>query len=257
MEFETTFEPFENPSLVSDMISELLEEKKYSEIRELVEEAQAPDIAELFSDLSEREVILLYRLLPKDKSLDVFVELDRDSRESLVRFFSDTELSLVISELYIDDTVDLIEEMPATVVGRILQASTPEDRETINKILNYPKNSAGTVMTTEYVRLRQSMTVDDALKHIRRVALDKETVYTSYVISDDRRLIGTVGARELLISEPETLVTDLMETSVVFARTTDDRESVAALFERYGLLAVPIVDKEDRLVGIVTARPVG
>ena len=246
------YDPLEISHPDSEKISELLEEKKYLEVRSLTEEIPAPDLAELFSELSKRERVLLFRLLPKDAQRDVFVEMDRETRTDLINNFGDAELISVISELYIDDTVDLIGEMPATIVGRILQASTPEDRETINRILNYPKNSAGTIMTTEYVRFRESMTVDDALKHIRRVAQDKETVYTSYVVTADRRLIGTVSARDLLLAEPDVPITEIMEQSVISAKTTDDREEVAALFERYGLLVVPVVDNENRLVGIVT-----
>jgi len=236
----------------SEEISSLLSEKKYSEIKALTEVIAPPDMAEIFEDISEREQILLFRLLSKEQAAETFVEMDKDLQFRLISSFSDSEISSIISELYLDDTVDIIEEMPATVVKRILKSTTKEQRDAINEVLRYPKNSAGSIMTTEYVRLRINMTVADALTHIRRVAQEKETIYTSYVTDSDRHLLGIVTAKRLLVSDPELPISEIMETNVVSVNTTDDREEVAAKFERYGFLSVPVVDKEQRLVGIIT-----
>ena len=240
------------PELYKDKLCELFESRAYRDIRALTESIPAPDMAELFDYFDEREQLILFRLLPKENASECFVLMDTDLRRRLIDSFSDSEFSSIISELYIDDTVDLIEEMPANVVKRILRASTPEDRASINALLNYPKDSAGSLMTTEYVRLRKDMTVGDALTHIRRVALDKETIYTCYVTDSDRRLIGIVTAKSLMISDTDTPISDLMNENFVSVRTKDDREDVAACFERYGFLAVPVVDGEGRLVGIIT-----
>ena len=210
------------------------------------------DLAELMESLSKEKRIAFYRLLPKDLAATVFVELDSELAEELVSAFSDGELQQVLAELYIDDTVDIIEEMPANVVKRILKNSSSETRSTINELLRYPKNSAGTIMTTEYVKLKPTMTVLEALTHIRDVAIDKETVYNCYVTDSNRHLIGVVSAKRLLISSLETLVSDIMEESVIFAKTSEDREDVAGKIEKYGFIALPVVDNECRLVGIVT-----
>jgi len=230
----------------------LLEEKKYSVLRSEVSDMPAQDIAELLSELEASRAAIVFRLLSKSVAAETFVELDTDERRSLIDGLSDRELSDVLSELYIDDTVDIIEEMPAVVVKRILRNAAPEDRETINRILRYPKQSAGTVMTTEYVRLHADMTVRDALTHIRRVAIDSETIYTSYITDGENRLIGTLTAKQLMISDPDTPVSDIMERSVISSHTHDDREEVARKLDKYDLLAMPIVDSENRLVGIIT-----
>ncbi len=237
---------------VSALIEEHITNKRYRELRELLSDIAAPDIAEIFTETDKSSHTLVFRLLPKELAAETFVEMDPETQERLIGSFSDRELSEMLAELYIDDTVDIIEEMPATVVKRILKSSTPDDREMINTILHYPKNSAGTVMTTEYVRLREGMVVFEALEHIRRVALDKETVYTSYVTDKDRHLLGMVTARQLLISDPDTPLLDIMDSNIVFAYTDDDREEVALKFQKYGFLAMPVVDREHRLVGIIT-----
>ena len=236
----------------SERLSSLIEEKKFAELKELAENLTPPDIAELFDIIDEKYHILLYRILPKELAAETFAWFDSDLQCRLIESFTDKELSAVLDELYIDDTVDLIEEMPAMVVKRILNQSSAEDREVINRILKYPKDSAGSLMTTEYVRFNEFMTVENALLHIRRVAIDKETIYTCYVTDKNKRLLGIVTAKQLLLAEPDTPLIDIMDENVISLNTYDDRESVAMVFDKYGFLAMPVVDKERRLVGIVT-----
>ena len=233
-------------------IARLIDEKKYSALKEALEDMQPADIAELFSELPSRYHVILFRLLAKEKAADSFVELDTDTQMTLINNFSDVELSSILEEMYLDDTVDIIEEMPAAVVKRIISSSTSENRNMINRLLRYDKDTAGAIMTTEYVRLTREMTVEDALTHIRNVAIDKETIYTCYVTDKKRHLLGIVTARSLLLSNSDTLISDIMEDNVVYAYTSDDREEVAETFDKYGFIALPVVDKEQRLVGIVT-----
>ena len=230
----------------------LLEQKKYGDFIRLIQRVPPVDIAELFCECDKQYRPVFYRLLPKELAADVFVEMDSDAQADIISSFTDTELAQVLAELYLDDTVDIIEEMPALVVKRIIKNSTGENREHINRLLRYPKDSAGTIMTTEYVRFKGDMTVKEALDHIRRVAIDKETIYTCYVTDPYRHLEGIVTAKDLLIAELDTKLSDIMETSVVFVNTTDDKEAVANKFKKYGFLALPVVDNECRLVGIVT-----
>ncbi|MBQ3015163.1 MAG: magnesium transporter [Clostridia bacterium] len=230
----------------------LIEEKRIGEFRSTVECIPAPDMGIIIEDIPKNKRLLFYRLLPKDQATDVFIEMSSEIQEELISAFSDKELSETFSELYLDDTVDIIEEMPAVVVKRILKNSSPENRSAINQLLRYPKDSAGTIMTTEYVKLSADMTVEAALAHIKAVAIDKETIYTCYVTDNKRRLIGLVTARALMLSERDTLLSDIMEESVIFAVTTEDKEEVANKFNKYGFIALPVVDNEHRLVGIVT-----
>ena len=238
--------------ITAEAIAEMLDEKKYATVKLNVQDLPAPDIAEIFSDLDEKYHSLLFRLLSKELAAETFVEMDSDLQENLISRFTDRELSDILDELYIDDTVDIIEEMPANVVKRILKNSDSDDREIINRILRYPKDSAGTVMTTEYVRFTGDMTVSEALLHIRRVAIDKETIYTCYITGKDKRLLGIVTAKDLLISDPDTLLSDIMDENVIAVHTHDDKEEVALKLDKYGFLAIPVVDSESRLVGIVT-----
>ncbi len=242
----------EDEIIPSERLTDLLEQKKYAEVKRNVQDLPAPDLAELFSEIDEKHHSILFRLLSKELAAETFVEMDSDLQENLILKFSDRELSDILDELYIDDTVDIIEEMPANVVKRILKNSDHEDREIINKILRYPKDSAGTVMTTEYVRFTGDMTVADALLHIRRVAIDKETIYTCYITGKDKRLQGIVTAKDLLISDPDTCLSDIMDENVIAVHTHDDKEDVAMKLDKYGFLAIPVVDSESRLVGIVT-----
>ena len=237
--------------LLSDLPS-LLSEKKYATLRDRLSEIPAPDLAEIFSDVDFTYHTVIFRLLSKSHAADTFIELDSDTQMRLIGGFSEGELSSVLDEMYLDDTVDLIEEMPASVVKRIIKSSTPENRSVINKLLKFPKDSAGSLMTTEYVRLSPNMTVRDALAHIRRVAIDKETIYTSYVTDSERRLMGIVTARSLMITDPDTPITDIMEENVIYADTFLDQGEVANIFAKYGFIALPVVDSERRLVGIVT-----
>ena len=235
-----------------ERLSSLIEEKKYQQLKEILTLLPPPDLAELFDELDEKNHILLFRLLHKEHAAEVFVWLDSDFQKNLIDSFSDKELSSVLDELYIDDTVDLIEEMPAMVVKRIIKQSSKENREDINKILRYPKDSAGSLMTTEYVRLNQNMTVEEALIHIRSVAIDKETIYTCYVTESDKKLIGIVTAKRLLLADPDTPLAEIMDTNVIKLHTHEDREEAAAKFDKYGFIAMPVVDSEGRLVGIIT-----
>ena len=233
-------------------IIRLLDERRYGELLREVAELHAIDAAEIFEQIPDEHQTKFFRLLPKDTASELFVLMETDVQERIIAAFSDSELAQMLSELYLDDTVDIIEEMPANVVKKILRNSSPEDRSRINELLGYPKDSAGTVMTPEYVRLVGDMTVEAALTHLRRVAIDKETIYTCYVTDKYRHLEGIVTAKDLLISPLDTKISDIMERSVIYALTTDDKEDVARKIEKYGFLALPIVDAETRLVGIVT-----
>ncbi|MBE6644246.1 MAG: magnesium transporter [Ruminococcaceae bacterium] len=231
---------------------ELIERKRYAEFRSRVSLMPSVDIAELFDVMPSEYYVIFYRLLPKETAAEAFVEMSAELKEHLINSFTDTELSATLEELYIDDTVDMIEEMPATVVKRILRNSKNENRSAINRLLRYPKNTAGAIMTTEYVRFTKEMTVESALSHIRAVAIDKETVYTCYVTDKKRHLIGIVTAKELLTAKLNTRLEEFMEKNVIFVSTTEDKEEVANKFDKYGFLALPVVDSELRLVGIIT-----
>ncbi|MBQ1260840.1 MAG: magnesium transporter [Clostridia bacterium] len=233
-------------------LEELLRAKNYHAFRAVSEEIPAVDLAEIIADISPELRTVFFRLLSKEKASEVFVEMDSELTEQMINSFSDKELAELLSELYVDDTVDIIEEMPAGVVKRIIRSSDKETREAINQILRYGKNTAGALMTTEYVRLRPDMTVGQAIDHLRHVAIDKETIYTAYVTDRERHLIGIVTAKKLLLSSYETEIREIMEENIIFVRTTDDREEASGKFTKYGFIALPVVDLEDRLVGIIT-----
>ena len=237
--------------MVNEII-ELISEKQYAKLKEMLSEMEPADIAYLFDDLPEQYRSLLFRLLPKEPAAEVFVEIDADMQEALIKGFSDNELKEVLDELYLDDAVDIIEEMPANVVKRIIRHTDPEMRAGINEILNYPKDSAGSIMTIEFVDLKETMTVSDAFTRIRRTGLDKETIYTCYVIDKNRILLGTVSAKDLLLAEEECIISDIMEKNPISVMTSDDKEDVVLALSKYDLLAMPVVDTEQRLVGIVT-----
>ena len=239
-------------SELSKEIEDLVERKQYAQLRGLLSPMEAADIAALCDDLDEDRIPLVFRLLPKELAAEVFVELDSDRQEMLIRGFSNTELKEVLDELYLDDTVDIVEEMPAGVVKRILQHSDPEIRKSINEILKYPEDSAGSIMTTEFVDLKATMTVEDAFKRIRRTGTDKETINVCYVIDERRNLLGVVGLRTMLLSEEDDVIGDIMDRHFIAVRTLDDQEEVARALSRYDFLALPVVDTENRLVGIVT-----
>ncbi|MBQ7858348.1 MAG: magnesium transporter [Oscillospiraceae bacterium] len=230
----------------------MLEDKKYATLRDILVTMNPSDIAALFSNLEEKQIPLMFRLLPKEQAAETFVEMEPDAQELLILGFSDNELKAVLDELYVDDAADLVEEMPANVVKRILKQADPEMRNTINQILCYPENSAGSIMTTEYVSLRPHMTVGEAILRIRRQGVDKETIYTCYV-TEGRKLIGLITVKDLLLAEDdETPVTDIMLTNLISVTTHTDQEEVARMFSKYNFLALPVVDKENRMVGIVT-----
>jgi len=233
-------------------IAELLESKKFIELRALLKNMEPIDIAELLEELPEEDLPLLFRILPKELAADTFVEMDSDQQEILISFFSDRELKEVMDQVYLDDTVAIIEEMPANVVKRILKHADPEMRMRINGILQYPKDSAGSIMTIEYVDLRRDMTVMDAFTRIRRTGVNKETIYTCYVVDDNRTLLGLVTVKTLLLSSYGDIIEDIMEKNVIYATTLEDQEHVAEKFSKYDFLALPVVDMEQRLVGIIT-----
>ena len=237
---------------VVENIKTLLRDKNWAKLKIILEDMNEQDIAELFMELEERELTLIYRLLPKELAAEVFVNMEPEYQEALIRAFSDSELREVLDELYVDDAVDMIEEMPATLVKRILNHTDPEMRKSINEILRYPEDSAGSIMTTEYVDLKRNMTVSDAFTRIRRTGSDKETIYTCYVTDSKRKLKGVVTAKELLLSDENNLIRDIMETNLISVTTMEDKEVVADLFQKYDFLALPVVDTESRLVGIIT-----
>lgn len=243
---------FEKNLPTAEELLELIAAKRIAEFRSAASDIPAPDLAEIMYEVPEDKIAVFYRLLSKDKAADVFIEMDSSTREHLVSVFTDRELSEVLSELYMDDTVDIVEEMPAGVVRRILKNSSVENRATINQLLRYPKDSAGTIMTTEYVKLSEQMTVEEALLHIKKVAIDKETIYTCYITDSNRKLVGLVTAKSLLLAERSTRLSEIMEERVIFATTSEDKEEVANKFNKYGFIALPVVDNEGRLVGIVT-----
>ena len=227
-------------------------DKKYATIRDILITMNPSDIASVFDELEEERLPLLFRLLPKELAAETFVEMDPDAQELLIRGFSDSELREVLDELYVDDAVDIVEEMPANVVRRILSQADPQMRKEINEILRYPENSAGSIMTTEYVSLRPGMTVEESILRIRRTGVDKETIYTCYV-TRDRTLVGLVTVKDLLLAQDDDmLIEDMMETNVISVNTLTDQEEVAQMFSKYNFLALPVVDTENRMVGIVT-----
>ena len=237
---------------IKDEIIELLTNKRYSNLYKYLEQITSQDISALFEELTPEDRAIVFRLLPKDEAAEIFAYMDSDLQEDLINKLTDKELKLVIDELYMDDTVDLIEEMPSNVVKRILKNVSKEDRKTINELLKYPSDSAGSIMTTEFIDLKVNMTVDQAFEKIRKIGLDKETVYTCYVLDIKRVIIGSVDIKELLLADIDALIKDIMETTVITVNTLEDKEEVAKAFDKYDLVALPVVDKENRLVGIVT-----
>ena len=230
----------------------LLKEKKYKTLKDILVTMNPSDIAAILNEMEEHAIPLLFRLLPKEQAAETFVEMEPDVQEVLMRGFSDSELKEVLDELYVDDAVDIIEEMPANVVQRILKHADPDMRKSINQILRYPDNSAGSIMTTEYVSLRPNMTVEEAILRIRRTGVDKETIYTCYV-TKDHRLLGLVSVKDLLLAEDdETPIHEIMITNIISVDTHTDQEEVAQMFSKYNFVAMPVVDKEYRMVGIVT-----
>ncbi len=242
----------EHQVTVEKTIRTLLEGKKYQTLKDILETMNPSDLAAIFDELDEERIPLLFRLLPKELAAEAFAELEPEAQELLIRGFSDTELRELINELYVDDAADLVEEMPANVVKRILAQADPEMRSEINQILRFPENSAGSIMTTEYVSLRPAMTVSEAITRIRRTGVDKETIYTCYV-TENRRLLGTVSVKDLLLTEnDDTPVLQIMDSHVISVSTLTDQEEVAQMLSKYNFLALPVVDTGGLMVGIIT-----
>lgn len=237
---------------MEEEIIKLIEEKKFNDLRKFLESMNSADFPSLFEKLEDEKIIVIYRILSKEKAAEVFAELDSDVQEKLINCFNEKELKDVIDELFMDDTVDLIEEMPSNVVKRILKNIKGNDRKIINELLNYPEDSAGTIMTTEFVDLKENMTVEQAFDKIRKIGLQKETVYNCYVVSTDRKLKGIIDLKDLLIAEKEEKIKNIMNVNVITTTTLEDKEKVAKMFDKYNFFALPVVDKEKRLVGIVT-----
>lgn len=234
-----------------ELILELLENRQYKELKTELENMHPVDIAEMLEELDEKQVLLIFRLLGKDEAAETFTEMNSDMQEMLINALTDSEIKEVMDEMYLDDTVDVLEEMPANVVDRLLMATDEETRQQINTLLNYPEDSAGSIMNVEYIAFQKDMTVEEAILKIRQVGLNRETIYTCYV-TEKRKLIGVVSLKELLVSGDNRLIEEIMETNLLYVHTHDDQEEAASMINKYGLIAIPVVDKEMRMVGIVT-----
>ena len=235
-----------------EKIIELLSQNNYKELKALLRESNEADVAECLNELEKEDLAIVFRLLNKDEAADIFARMDDGSQEMLVELMSDSELASIISKLYVDDAADLIEELPANLVTKVLKNTSATKRKTINEILKYPEDSAGSIMTTEYVDLHKNDTVKDDFDRIRKIGLKKETVYTCYVIDSDRHLLGVTTVKDLLMEDYETKLVDVMEENVITVSTTEDKEEVSKMFDKYDFLALPVIDSENRLVGIVT-----
>ena len=234
-----------------EIFVKLLQQRQYKAVRSILDVMNEVDIASLLSELDDRELALAFRLIPKDKAAEVFANMDSSMQKYLVEIFSEKELKELLDDLYMDDTVDILEELPANLVNRILDTVSTSDRALINQLLNYPEDSAGSIMTTEYVDIRENMTVAQAMAHIKQTGIHKETIYTCYV-TERRRLIGIVSAKDLMTTDDDVQTRDLMETEIISVGTHTDKEDVAQLFTRYDFLAIPVLDAEGLMVGIVT-----
>jgi magnesium transporter len=234
-----------------EIFVKLLQQRQYKAVRSILDVMNEVDIASLLSELDDRELALAFRLIPKDKAAEVFANMDSSMQKYLVEIFSEKELKELLDDLYMDDTVDILEELPANLVNRILDTVSTSDRALINQLLNYPEDSAGSIMTTEYVDIRENMTVAQAMAHIKQTGIHKETIYTCYV-TERRRLIGIVSAKDLMTTDDDVQIKDLMETEIISVSTHTDKEDVAQLFTRYDFLAIPVLDAEGLMVGIVT-----
>lgn len=235
-----------------EKVFELLSEGNFKELKQLLNESNESDVAECLDELSKEDLAIVFRLLKKDEAVDIFSYMSSDTQEKLIETLSDQEVATIVSKLYIDDAADLIDELPANLVSKVLQNASPTKRKAINEILKYPEDSAGSIMTVEYVDIKSGLTVKECFDRIRRIGLNKETVYTLYVVDADRRLIGVTTVKELLMRDYDTCINDFMEDNVITVTTNEDKEEVAKMFDKYDFLALPVVDNENRLVGIVT-----
>ena len=246
MDFETIHEKR------SDELTELLDKRDMKQLQRRMEEMNEFDVAEFLTEIEDNRMPMVFRLLSKETAADVFANFEAPEQERIINSITDSELAGIIEELYVDDAVDMMEEMPANVVRRVMRAATPATRSLINQYLRYPENSAGSIMTSEFVDLKKYMNVKESFARIRRIGEDKETIYVCFVISADRKLEGIVTVKDLLLADDDTIIEDLMDRNVIFATTTDDQETVSEMFSDYDLMALPVVDTEGRLVGIVT-----
>ena len=250
MDFETIHERR------NDELTELLDKRDMKQLQRRMEEMNEFDVAEFLTEIEDNRVPMVFRLLSKETAADVFANFEAPEQERIINSITDSELAGIIEELYVDDAVDMMEEMPANVVRRVMRAATPATRSLINQYLRYPENSAGSIMTSEFVDLKKYMNVKESFARIRRIGEDKETIYVCFVISADRKLEGIVTVKDLLLADDDTIIEDLMDRNVIFATTTDDQETVSEMFSDYDLMALPVVDTEGRLVGIVTVDDV-
>ena len=250
MDFETIHEKR------TDELTELLDKRDMKQLQSRMEEMNEFDVAEFLTEIEDNRMPMVFRLLSKETAADVFANFEAPEQERIINSITDSELAGIIEELYVDDAVDMMEEMPANVVRRVMRAATPATRSLINQYLRYPENSAGSIMTSEFVDLKKYMNVKESFARIRRIGEDKETIYVCFVISADRKLEGIVTVKDLLLADDDTIIEDLMDRNVIFATTTDDQETVSEMFSDYDLMALPVVDTEGRLVGIVTVDDV-
>lgn len=250
MDFETIHERR------TDELTELLDKRDMKQLQRRMEEMNEFDVAEFLTEIEDNRMPMVFRLLSKETAADVFANFEAPEQERIINSITDSELAGIIEELYVDDAVDMMEEMPANVVRRVMRAATPATRSLINQYLRYPENSAGSIMTSEFVDLKKYMNVKESFARIRRIGEDKETIYVCFVISADRKLEGIVTVKDLLLADDDTIIEDLMDRNVIFATTTDDQETVSEMFSDYDLMALPVVDTEGRLVGIVTVDDV-
>lgn len=250
MDFETIHERR------TDELTELLDRRDMKQLQRRMEEMNEFDVAEFLTEIEDNRMPMVFRLLSKETAADVFANFEAPEQERIINSITDSELAGIIEELYVDDAVDMMEEMPANVVRRVMRAATPATRSLINQYLRYPENSAGSIMTSEFVDLKKYMNVKESFARIRRIGEDKETIYVCFVISADRKLEGIVTVKDLLLADDDTIIEDLMDRNVIFATTTDDQETVSEMFSDYDLMALPVVDTEGRLVGIVTVDDV-
>jgi len=227
---------------------EMLQKKRYTELKEVLSDINNADVAVMFEELDMKDSLKMFRLLPKAMAADVFTYMEPDYQEDLINLFTDRELKNILDVLFLDDTVDLVEEMPSNVVKRILRNVSAEDRKEINEFLNYPADSAGSIMTNEFIDLKENMTVEESLDKIKKVGIDKETIYTCYVLDASRKLIGVTTVRTLLLSGRDVLIKDIMSKHIISVSTLEDQENVGRMFSKYNFTALPVVDQEERLV---------
>ncbi len=237
---------------IIEEVTNFIENKRIGDLRKYLENINSADFPSILENIDDEKIIMVYRLLSKEKAAEVFVELDHDDQERLINCLTDKEIKNVMNELFMDDAVDLIEEMPSNVVKRILANTKLEDRKIINELLKYPDDTAGSLMTTEFIDLKENMTVEKAFEVIKQKGLQKETVYNCYVLATDRKLLGVLDIKDLLVAETNQLVKEIMDTNVIEVQTLEDQEEVSKMFDKYDLVAIPVVDKENRLVGIIT-----